>query len=73
MVNLHDISEYIVFFIALFAARYSLTETQAYKYLQKYDAIKFMHDFYDVMHTQSFDDMIDSIAMYCRRKGGDIW
>ncbi len=72
MVTLNDIAEYIVIFIASFASRFSITETQAYNYLRKYDAIKLVHEFYDVMHTQSFEDMTESIAIYCRRKGGDL-
>jgi hypothetical protein len=31
-----------------------------------------MHDFYDVMHTQPFDDMVQSMASYCHRKGGEL-
>lgn len=72
MVTIKDISEYIVTFIAAFANRYSMSEAQAYKYLNKYDAIKVLHNYYDVMHTQSFTDMVDSLTMYCYRKGGEI-
>lgn len=72
MVKIKDISEYIVLFIAAFARRYSLTDVEAYRYLHHYGAIKVVHDYYDVMHTQSFDDMVQSMAIYCRRKGGII-
>lgn len=67
-----DISEYIVALIAAFANHYSMTEVEAYRYLSRYGAIKVAHDFYDVMHTQSFDDMVQSMASYCQRKGGDL-
>ena len=72
MVTIKDISEYIVTFIAAFATRYSISEAQAYKYLNKYDAIKVLHNYYDVMHTQSFADMVDSMTLFCRRKGGEL-
>ena len=72
MVTIKDITEYIVAFIAAFAKRYSISEAQAYKYLNKYDAIKVLHIFYDVMHTQSFSDMVDSMTSYCHKKGGDL-
>ena len=36
------------------------------------DAIKMAHDFYDVMHTQPLGDMVESVAAYCRRKGGTL-
>ena len=70
MFSIKDISEYIVALIAAFASHYSMTEVEAYRYLNRYGAIKLAHDFYDVMHTQSFDDMVQSMASYCRRKGG---
>jgi len=70
MFSVKDISEYIVALIAAFASHYSMTEVEAYRYLHRYGAIKVAHDYYDVMHTQSFDDMVQSMATYCRRKGG---
>jgi len=49
-----------------------MTEVEAYRYLNRYGAIKVAHDFYDVMHTQPFDDMVQSMASYCQRKGGNL-
>ena len=70
MYSVKDIAEYIVVLIHAFARRFSMSEAQAYRYLRQYGAIKVAHDFYDVMHTQPFDDMVESLASYCRRKGG---
>ena len=72
MFSVKDIAEYIVALIAAFASYYSMTEVEAYRYLHRYGAIKVAHDYYDVMHTQSFDDMVQSMATYCRRKGGQL-
>jgi hypothetical protein len=72
MFSTKDISEYIVALIAAFANHYSMTEVEAYRYLSRYGAIKVAQDFYDVMHTQSFDDMVQSMASYCQRKGGNL-
>ncbi|MCR4835897.1 MAG: DUF3791 domain-containing protein [Bacteroidaceae bacterium] len=72
MFSTKDISEYIVLLIAAFASHYQMTEVEAYRYLSRYGAIKVAHDFYDVMHTQSFDDMVQSMASYCNRKGGEL-
>ena len=72
MFSIKDISEYIVALIAAFASHYSMTEVEAYRYLNHYGAIKVAHDFYDVTHTQSFDDMVQSMALYCQRKGGSL-
>lgn len=72
MFSIKEISEYIVALIAAFAKHYSITEAEAYSYLNRYGAIKVAHDFYDVMHTQTFDDMVQSMALYCSRKGGTL-
>ena len=72
MVSVRDISEYIVVLIAAFANHYSMTDVEAYSYLNRYGAIKVAHDFYDVMHTQPMDDMVQSMAIYCHRKGGQL-
>lgn len=72
MVSVRDISEYIVVLIATFANHYSMTDVEAYRYLNRYGAIKVAHDFYDVMHTQPIDDMVQSMAIYCHRKGGQL-
>jgi len=72
MYSIKDIAEYIVALIAAFARRFSITETEAYEYLHRYGAISVAHEYYDVMHTQSFNDMVESMASYCRRKGGRL-
>ena len=72
MYSVKDISEYIVALIAAFASRYDMTDMEAYKYLSRYGAIKVAHDFYDVMHTQPMDDMVQSMWSYCNRKGGSL-
>ena len=72
MFSIKDISEYIVLLIAAFANHYSMSEVEAYRYLSRYGAIKVAHDFYDVMHTQPMNDMVQSMATYCQRKGGKL-
>ena len=72
MFSVKDISEYIVAFIAAFAAHCKMIDAEAYRYLNRYGAIKVAHDFYDVMHTQSFEDMVQSMTTYCHRKGGEL-
>ena len=72
MFSIKDISEYIVLLIAALASPYSMTDAEAYRDLSRYGAIKVAHDFYDVMHTQPMDDMVQSISTYCHRKGGEL-
>ena len=49
MYSIKDIAEYIVALTAAFARRFSLTETEAYKYLHKYGAISVAHEYYITM------------------------
>ena len=49
-----------------------MPETEAYRYLHRYGAISVAHEYYDVMHTQPINDMVESMASYCRRKGGQL-
>lgn len=72
MFSTRDVAEYIVALIAAFAGHYAMTEAEAYRYLNQYGAIKVAHDYYDVMHTQPFVDMVQSMAVYCKRKGGSL-
>lgn len=72
MYNIRDITEYIVVLIAAFAKQFNMTEAQAYQFLHQHDAIKVTHEYYDVMHTQPLDDMVQSMASYCKRKGGKL-
>ena len=58
--------------IAAFASHYSMTDAEVYRYLSRYGAIKVVHDFYDVMHTQPMNDMVQSMITYCQRKGGEL-
>lgn len=64
--------EYIVTFISEFSKRHNQSETEAYRYLKKYGVISLIDKCYDVMHTQSFSDMVADMTAYCHRKGGAL-
>ena len=53
-------AEYIVIFISEFSRRYGLSAVQAYRYQNRYKAIDFLDEQYNVAHTQSFEDMFPS-------------
>ena len=72
MYYINDITEYTVLLIRKFAQRFGLTERQAANYIERYGALSLLHTHYDIMHTLSFDDNIESIAAYCHRKGGSL-
>ena len=65
-----DIIEYIIALINEFSKRYGLTEKQAYRYIRIHKGIAFIEEHYDIMHTLSFEDAVDGVALYCRKSGG---
>ena len=64
--------EYIVVMIAEFAKAKHLTESQAFRYLKRFDAIKFLNGHYGIAHTLRMEDVLNDITDYCRRHGGAI-
>lgn len=65
-----DKIEYMVMLVNMFARHFQLSEVEAYRYISRYQGVELMDEFYDVMHTQPFPDMVDSMAKYCARNGG---
>lgn len=71
-VRIEDKIAYIIAIVNEFAARFSLNPQQAYKYLDRFKGIDFVDEFYNVEHTQSFDDVVDDLALLCRKNGGAL-
>ena len=71
--NIRDIIEYIIALVNEFAKRFGLTEKQAYRYIRVHKGIAFIEENYGVIHTLSFEDAVDGVALYCRRTGGELW
>lgn len=67
-----DIIEYIIALINEFARAFSLTEQQAYRYIKNHDGIGFIERNYGIMHTLDFNETVDSVASFCKRKGGEL-
>lgn len=63
---------YIIAVVSEFAARFSLNSQQAYRYLNRFKGIDFVDKFYNVEHTQSFEDVVEDLAMICRKNGGAL-
>ena len=64
--------EWTVIFLFGFGHKYGLTMKQAFNYLSRFKGIDFIDRHYDYVHTQSFTSMVDDIAEYCRRQGGEL-
>lgn len=67
-----DKVKYIVALIAEFAQRFGLTDAQAARYMSRYGALELCEKHYGAMHTLSWSDNVESIAAFCRRKGGEL-
>lgn len=63
---------FTVALIAEFAATYKLKQKQAFNYLNRFKGLQFLHKHYEVLHTQSFEDVIDDLAIVCRNNGGQL-
>ena len=70
--DINDKMEWTVIFILEFGRRFGLTMKQAFGYLSRYKAIDYIDRHYGYVHTQSFASVIDDMAEFCRRKGGEL-
>ncbi|MBD5163129.1 MAG: DUF3791 domain-containing protein [Bacteroidales bacterium] len=67
-----DIIEYIIAIISEFASRFNLTDKQAFRYISFHKGISFLEENYGIIHTLDFDEAVDSVAMFCRKSGGEL-
>lgn len=65
-----DIIEYTIALVSEFAKRFGLSESDSFRYIDRYEGMKLIEQCYDIMHTLSFADSVDGMASYCRRNGG---
>ena len=71
-VSVKDKIEFTVSLISDFAKRYSLSTTQAFNYLDRFNAIAFINQHYNITHTLSFSEILDDLSVYCRNRGGNL-
>ncbi len=72
MYNIRDIFEYIIALVNEFAKRFGLSDKQAYNYISFHHGITFIEQNYGVIHTLDFNEAVDSVAIYCRKSGGEL-
>ncbi len=63
---------YIVALIRDFAVSHGITEQVAFRYLKRYGGDVYMDEFYDVLHTFSFQDSVHYLTSFCRKQGGSL-
>jgi hypothetical protein len=64
--------KYTIALIAEFADRFGIGEKQAYNYLSRFKGLAHLFTFYNVIHTQSFDDAVDMMIQVCAHNGGGL-
>lgn len=70
--KVRDILEYIIALVNEFAKNYGLTDQQAYRYIRNHKGVTFIEENYGIIHTLDFNEAVESVALFCRRKGGDL-
>ncbi len=70
--KIQEIIEYIIAIVGDFAEKFNLTDRQAYRYINFHDGISFIRENYGIMHTLDFKEAVDSVAMFCRKRGGQL-
>lgn len=70
--NIRDIIEYTIALVNEFAKRFKLSDKQAYNYIRLHKGVAFIENNYGIIHTLDFNEAVESVAMFCRRKGGAL-
>ena len=63
---------FVAMIVALFAKKHHFGEPAAYHYLDKYGGTALLLDHYGYLHTQDYDQVVDDLSDYCRRRGGTL-
>ncbi len=72
MTELRKEINYAVACVNEFADRYNMTPQEAFRFLNKYKAIAFLKENYEIEHTLSLDDAIDDLFIICQNNGGTL-
>ncbi len=65
-----DKIEYIIMLIKLFVRHFGLSYMQAFRYVSLHDGIEYAERHYNILHTLSFEEQVEGLAAFCRKKGG---
>lgn len=63
---------YLMVFIKLFAAKFNLSEKQAFNYLDAHKGFEFVEKHYEAIHTIDFAYAISDVQEVCRLNGGGL-
>lgn len=65
----YKINEFIIFCIEVYKEENKITGKEAYDIFKKYGVLKYLHDGYDVLHTQGDNWLMDDINEFLRIRG----
>lgn len=69
--NRHII-EYIIICVHEFAKKFSLKPKEAFNYLQRFQGLNYIMEYYDVEHLLSIDEAVEDLTIICHKNGGGI-
>lgn len=67
-----NILRFTIAVVTEFARFYGISQKQAYNYLVRFKGMEHLDEFYNVLHTQSFEDNVEVLAEVCQNNGGQL-
>lgn len=67
-----NILRFTIAVVTEFARFYGISQKQAYNYLVRFRGMEHLDEFYNVLHTQSFEDNVEVLAEVCQNNGGQL-
>lgn len=65
-------SNYIIACVSEFVRLKQLKQKEAFEYLYQFSGIAFLKEHYEIEHTLPFEDVMEDLAVICRKNGGDL-
>ena len=63
---------YTIALVAEFAQKFNLQDRQAFNYIKRFKGLEYLNNFYDILHTLSFEEVIEALTIICKRNGGQL-
>ncbi len=58
--------------ITEFANRFHIRPRESHAYLKRFCGLDHLNEYYNVLHTLSFDDSVETMAEVCAHNGGEL-
>ncbi|MCF0181048.1 MAG: DUF3791 domain-containing protein [Muribaculaceae bacterium] len=65
-----NLLKYTIAVVAEFAKHFGISQKQSFNYLKRFLGLDYLLEYYDVLHTLSFEDAIEAMTAICKRNGG---